>query len=171
MTFISTDALRTERVDQVRAGMALQRHRGPDDTEVWHDDRAALGFNRLSIIDIENSGQPLRWGPPEDPDRYWMVFNGEIYNFRELRQTLEARGYVFQSHSDSECIAHAYAEYGTDCFAMLRGMFAIAIVDQDRRRLVLARDRIGKKPLYLGELSPGVLGFGSELKTLLAVPG
>ena len=100
-----------------------------------------------------------------------LVFNGEIYNFRELRQTLEARGYVFQSHSDSECIAHAYAEYGTDCFAMLRGMFAIAIVDQDRRRLVLARDRIGKKPLYLGELSPGVLGFGSELKTLLAVPG
>ena len=78
---------------------------------------------------------------------------------------------MFQSHSDSECIAHAYAEYGTDCFAMLRGMFAIAIVDQDRRRLVLARDRIGKKPLYLGELSPGVLGFGSELKTLLAVPG
>ena len=78
---------------------------------------------------------------------------------------------MFQSHSDSECIAHAYAEYGTDCFAMLRGMFAIAIVDQDKRRLVLARDRIGKKPLYLGELSPGVLGFGSELKTLLAVPG
>ena len=124
-------------------------------------------MRRLSIIDVAGGHQPVT----SAGGRIQLVFNGEIYNFRELRQTLEARGYVFQSHSDSECIAHAYAEYGTDCFAMLRGMFAIAIVDQDRRRLVLARDRIGKKPLYLGELSPGVLGFGSELKTLLAVPG
>ena len=142
-------------------------HRGPDDQGTFHTDGAAIGMRRLSIIDVAGGHQPVT----SAGGRIQLVFNGEIYNFRELRQTLEARGYVFQSHSDSECIAHAYAEYGTDCFAMLRGMFAIAIVDQDRRRLVLARDRIGKKPLYLGELSPGVLGFGSELKTLLAVPG
>ena len=142
-------------------------HRGPDDQGTFHTDWAAIGMRRLSIIDVAGGHQPVT----SAGGRTQLVFNGEIYNFRELRQTLEARGYVFQSHSDSECIAHAYAEYGTDCFAMLRGMFAIAIVDQDRRRLVLARDRIGKKPLYLGELSPGVLGFGSELKTLLAVPG
>ena len=142
-------------------------HRGPDDQGTFHTDWAAIGMRRLSIIDVAGGHQPVT----SAGGRIQLVFNGEIYNFRELRQTLEARGYVFQSHSDSECIAHAYAEYGTDCFAMLRGMFAIAIVDQDRRRLVLARDRIGKKPLYLGELSPGVLGFGSELKTLLAVPG
>ena len=142
-------------------------HRGPDDQGTFHTDWAAIGMRRLSIIDVAGGHQPVT----SAGGRIRLVFNGEIYNFRELRQTLEARGYVFQSHSDSECIAHAYAEYGTDCFAMLRGMFAIAIVDQDRRRLVLARDRIGKKPLYLGELSPGVLGFGSELKTLLAVPG
>ena len=142
-------------------------HRGPDDQGTFHTDWAAIGMRRLSIIDVAGGHQPVT----SAGGRIQLVFNGEVYNFRELRQTLEARGYVFQSHSDSECIAHAYAEYGTDCFAMLRGMFAIAIVDQDRRRLVLARDRIGKKPLYLGELSPGVLGFGSELKTLLAVPG
>ena len=142
-------------------------HRGPDDQGTFHTDWAAIGMRRLSIIDVAGGHQPVT----SAGGRIQLVFNGEIYNFRELRQTLEARGYVFQSHSDSECIAHAYAEYGTDCFAMLRGMFAIAIVDQDRRRLVLARDRIGKKPLYLGELSPGILGFGSELKTLLAVPG
>ena len=142
-------------------------HRGPDDQGTFHTDWAAIGMRRLAIIDVAGGHQPVT----SAGGRIQLVFNGEIYNFRELRHTLEARGYVFQSHSDSECIAHAYAEYGTDCFAMLRGMFAIAIVDQDRRRLVLARDRIGKKPLYLGELSPGVLGFGSELKTLLAVPG
>ena len=142
-------------------------HRGPDDQGTFHTDLAAIGMRRLSIIDVAGGHQPVT----SAGGRIQLVFNGEIYNFRELRQTLEARGYVFQSHSDSECIAHAYAEYGTDCFAMLRGMFAIAIVDQDRRRLVLARDRIGKKPLYLGELSSGILGFGSELKTLLAVPG
>ncbi len=142
-------------------------HRGPDDQGTFHTDWAAIGMRRLAIIDVAGGHQPVT----SAGGCIQLVFNGEIYNFRELRQTLEARGYVFQSHSDSECIAHAYAEYGTDCFAMLRGMFAIAIVDQDRRRLVLARDRIGKKPLYLGELSPGVLGFGSELKTLLAVPG
>lgn len=142
-------------------------HRGPDDQGTFQNDWAAIGMRRLAIIDVAGGHQPVS----SAGGRIQVVFNGEIYNFRELRKDLEARGYVFQSHSDSEVIAHAYAAHGTDCFAMLRGMFAIAIVDQDRRRLVLARDRIGKKPLYVGELSPGILGFGSELKTLLAVPG
>ena len=142
-------------------------HRGPDDQGTFQNDWAAIGMRRLAIIDVAGGHQPVS----SAGGRIQVVFNGEIYNFRELRRELEARGYVFQSHSDSEVIAHAYAEYGTACFERLRGMFAIAVVDQDRRRLVLARDRIGKKPLYVGELSPGLLGFGSELKTLLAVPG
>lgn len=142
-------------------------HRGPDDQGTFQNDWAAIGMRRLAIIDVAGGHQPVS----SAGSRIQVVFNGEIYNFRELRRELEARGYVFQSHSDSEVIAHAYAEYGTACFERLRGMFAIAVVDQDRRRLVLARDRIGKKPLYVGELSPGLLGFGSELKTLLAVPG
>ena len=142
-------------------------HRGPDDQGTFQNDWAAIGMRRLAIIDVAGGHQPVS----SAGSRIQVVFNGEIYNFRELRRELETRGYVFQSHSDSEVIAHAYAEYGTACFERLRGMFAIAVVDQDRRRLVLARDRIGKKPLYVGELSPGLLGFGSELKTLLAVPG
>ena len=142
-------------------------HRGPDDQGTVQNDWAAIGMRRLAIIDVAGGHQPVS----SAGGRIQVVFNGEIYNFRELRRELETRGYVFQSHSDSEVIAHAYAEYGTACFERLRGMFAIAVVDQDRRRLVLARDRIGKKPLYVGELSPGLLGFGSELKTLLAVPG
>lgn len=142
-------------------------HRGPDDQGMFRTDWAAIGMRRLAIIDVAGGQQPVT----SAGGRIQLVFNGEIYNFRELRQTLQARGYVFQSQSDSECIVHAYAEYGTDCFAMLRGMFAIAIIDQIRRRVVLARDRIGKKPLYLGEISPGIMGFGSELKTLMAVPG
>lgn len=142
-------------------------HRGPDDQGIFHAGWAAIGMRRLSIIDLAGGHQPVS----SADGRIQVVFNGEIYNFRELRKALEARGHVFRTQSDSEVIAHAYAEHGTDCFAMLRGMFAIAIIDLDRRRVVLARDRIGKKPLYLGELSPGVLGFGSELKTLLAVPG
>lgn len=142
-------------------------HRGPDDQGTFQNDWAAIGMRRLAIIDVAGGHQPVS----SAGGRIQVVFNGEIYNFRELRRELETRGYVFQSHSDSEVIAHAYAEYGTACFERLRGMFAIAVVDQDSRRLVLARDRIGKKPLYVGELSPGLLGFGSELKTLLAVPG
>lgn len=142
-------------------------HRGPDDQGTFINEWAGIGMRRLSIIDLEGGHQPMS----SAGGRIQVVFNGEIYNFRELRKDLEARGHVFRTHSDSECIAHAFAEYGTECFRMLRGMFAIAVLDLDRRRLILARDRIGKKPLHVGELRPGLLGFGSELKTLLAVPG
>lgn len=153
--------------DVLNAMCAAIVHRGPDDQGTFVTDWAMIGMRRLAIIDVAGGHQPVhaRGG------RVQLVFNGEIYNFRELRTELQARGHVFLTDSDSECIAHAYAEYGSDCFERLRGMFAIAILDLDRQELILARDRIGKKPLYLGELSPGLLGFGSELKTLLAVPG
>ena len=164
---ISLDGRPLPEPQTLQAMCASIVHRGPDDQGTFQNDWAAIGMRRLAIIDVAGGHQPVS----SAGGRIQVVFNGEIYNFRELRRELETRGYVFQSHSDSEVIAHAYAEYGTACFERLRGMFAIAVVDQDRRRLVLARDRIGKKPLYVGELSPGLLGFGSELKTLLAVPG
>ena len=164
---ISLDGCPLPEPQTLQAMCASIVHRGPDDQGTFQNDWAAIGMRRLAIIDVAGGHQPVS----SAGGRIQVVFNGEIYNFRELRRELEARGYVFQSHSDSEVIAHAYAEYGTACFERLRGMFAIAVVDQDSRRLVLARDRIGKKPLYVGELSPGLLGFGSELKTLLAVPG
>ena len=171
MTFISTDALRAERVDQVRAGMALQRHRGPDDTEVWHDDRAVLGFNRLSIIDIENSGQPLRWGPPEDPDRYWMVFNGEIYNYLELRAELASSdGAVFHTEGDGEAIVAGYHYHGADWVQRLRGMFAFVIWDAREQRAFGARDWFGIKPLYTTATPDGV-AFSSEAKSLRELTG
>ena len=164
---ISLDGRPLPEPQTLQAMCASIVHRGPDDQGTFQNDWAAIGMRRLAIIDVAGGHQPVS----SAGGRIQVVFNGEIYNFRELRSELAARGYVFQSHSDSEVIAHAYAEYGTACFERLRGMFAIAVVDQDSRRLVLARDRIGKKPLYVGELSPGLLGFGSELKTLLAVPG
>ena len=171
MTFISTDALRAERVDQVRAGMALQRHRGPDDTEIWHDDRAVLGFNRLSIIDIENSGQPLRWGPPEDPDRYWMVFNGEIYNYLELRSELASSdGAVFHTEGDGEAIVAGYHYHGADWVQKLRGMFAFVIWDAREQRAFGARDWFGIKPLYTAATPDGV-AFSSEAKSLRELTG
>ncbi len=153
--------------DTMDAMCASIFHRGPDDQGTYQTDWAMIGMRRLAIIDVAGGHQPVH----SRNGRVQLVFNGEIYNFQTLREELEKLGHVFQTNSDSECIAHAYAAYGTDCFARLRGMFAIAILDLDQRRLILARDRIGKKPLYLGELSPGLLGFGSELKTLLAVPG
>lgn len=164
---ISLDGRALPNPDVLHAMCASIVHRGPDDQGTFITDWSMIGMRRLAIIDVAGGHQPVhaRGG------RVQLVFNGEIYNFRELRTELQALGHVFLSDSDSECIAHAYAEFGPDCFARLRGMFAIAILDLDRRELILARDRIGKKPLYLGELSPGLLGFGSELKTLLAVPG
>lgn len=127
---------------------------------------AALGFRRLSIIDLEGGHQPLS----NEDETIWIVFNGEIYNYRELRPDLEARGHRFRTSSDTETIVHLYEEYGVECVVHLRGMFAFAIWDAPRRRLFLARDRLGQKPLVYRE-EAGRLLFASELKAILQIPG
>jgi asparagine synthase (glutamine-hydrolysing) len=149
-------------------------HRGPDDSGTYFsaDQRfpafpaAALGFRRLSIIDLNTGHQPLS----NEDESVWIVFNGEIYNYRELRRDLEARGHRFRTNTDTECIVHLYEELGPDCVHRLRGMFAFAIWDDRHKRLMLARDRAGKKPLFYRH-DRGQLTFASELKSLLLVPG
>ena len=142
-------------------------HRGPDDQGVYATPLAQIGMRRLSIIDLSSGHQPIH----NEDESVWIVFNGEIYNFRELRKDLEARGHAFYTNTDTECIVHAYEEYGDECFSKLRGMFAITIVDHRKNRVVIARDRLGKKPLYYTTTDDGHLAFGSELKCLFAVPG
>lgn len=141
-------------------------HRGPDDGGVHRDEGILLGMRRLAIIDLGGGHQPMQ----ADDGRYVLVFNGEIYNFRRLRAELEAHGRVFRTDSDSEVILAAYAVWGDAAVARLEGMFAFALWDREQRRLLLARDRLGKKPLFLWESAQG-LGFASELKSLLALPG
>jgi asparagine synthase (glutamine-hydrolysing) len=139
-------------------------HRGPDDEGVYAQGPVGLGMRRLSIIDLAGGKQPIH-----NEDRtVWVVFNGEIYNFPELRRELEARGHRFYTHSDTEVIVHLYEESGADCVKKLRGMFAIALYDERQGTLLLARDRLGKKPLHYA-LHEGRLYFGSEIKTILAV--
>jgi len=138
-------------------------HRGPDDEGFFVDERAALGHRRLAIIDVASGQQPM--GTLDG--RVQIVFNGEIYNFLELRQELESRGHRFQTHSDTEAILLAYLEWGEQCVTRLSGMFAFAIWDSRARELVLGRDRVGKKPLYYWREGSRV-GFASELKALRA---
>src|SRR5437667_4404694 len=138
-------------------------HRGPDDEGILVKDCAGLGMRRLSIIDLPRGHQPLF-----NEDRsVWLVFNGEIYNFRELRAELERNGHRFSTNSDTEVIVHLYEDMGSDCVLKLRGMFAFAIYDERRRRLLLARDRLGITPLHYA-FSDGRLLFGSEIKAILA---
>lgn len=142
-------------------------HRGPDDEGIYAHGQVALGMRRLSIIDLSTGHQPIH---NEDGD-VWVVFNGEIYNFPELRHELETRGHHFYTNSDTEVIVHLYEEHGADCVKQLRGMFAFAVWDQRRENLLLARDRFGKKPLYYGMDGVRLL-FGSEIKAILAAaPG
>ncbi len=143
-------------------GRAL-RHRGPDDQGVWVQGGVGLAHQRLSVIDLSPAGhQPMS----NEDGSVWIVFNGEIYNFRELRRTLDSR-HTFRSRTDTEVILHLYEEHGVECVTHLRGMFAFALWDAKARRLLLARDRVGKKPLYYWERGGGLL-FASELKALLA---
>jgi asparagine synthase (glutamine-hydrolysing) len=140
-------------------------HRGPDDAGCYYDDRAGLGlgFRRLSIIDLTATGhQPMS----NEDASIWAVFNGEIYNFIELRRELEKAGHHFKSASDTETLLHGYEEWGLDVVRHLRGMFAFAVWDSGRRRLILGRDRVGIKPLFY-HVQPGRLTFGSELKAVL----
>ena len=139
-------------------------HRGPDDEGLFVKDGTGLGMRRLSIIDVAGGHQPVF-----NEDRtIWIVFNGEIYNFQELRPGLENRGHIFRTHSDTEVIVHLYEEMGAQCVQKLRGMFAFALYDERTGRLLLARDRFGKKPLHYA-LDEGRLYFGSEMKSILAV--
>lgn len=147
----------------VRAMCDRIRHRGPDDAGYHVDGGCALGIRRLSIIDLDTGHQPIA----NEDESVWVVFNGEIYNYRNLRRDLRARGHRFITHSDTETLVHLYEEHGADGLQRLRGMFAFAIWDARRRRLFLARDRFGKKPLYYAVLPEGFY-FGSELKCLQA---
>jgi len=139
-------------------------YRGPDDEGLYVADGAGLGMRRLSIIDLSGGHQPVF-----NEDRSaWVVFNGEIYNFPELRPELEKRGHHFYTRTDTEVIIHLYEEMGAECVRKLRGMFSLAIYDKTKRKLVLARDRLGKKPLHYALLRDK-LYFGSEIKSILAV--
>ena len=148
------------------AAVHRQRHRGPDDGGVWRDDSAALGFNRLSIIDLSQLGHQ----PMQSPDaRYVIVFNGEIYNFPELRAALEAQGETFAGHSDTEVLLRVFMRDGFErCLVQLRGMFAFAVWDRQAHTLSLARDRLGVKPLVYAETDAG-LAFASEIATLFQI--
>jgi asparagine synthase (glutamine-hydrolysing) len=141
-------------------------HRGPDDHGSYVAEGISLGHRRLSIVDLSEAGrQPLC----NEDGTVWVTFNGEIYNHLELRERLEKRGHLFRSRTDTEAIVHAYEEYGLEFASHLTGMFALAIWDARQRRLVLARDRLGLKPLYY-TLEPGRIRFASEIKALLADP-
>ena len=154
-------------VDAVSGAAHKMRHRGPDEPGTWADSDVVLGFNRLSIIDIAHSHQPLRWGPPEAPDRYVLVFNGEIYNYVELREALRVEhGVSFATDGDGESIVAAYHHWGTAALSRLRGMFAFALWDTAERVLFCARDPFGIKPLYISTGAGGT-AVGSEKKCLL----
>ena len=142
-------------------------HRGPDSDGyfVSSDGHAGLGFRRLSIVDLTTGDQPMS----NEDDTIWLVFNGEIYNHAEHHPLLEARGHRFRSRCDAEVILHLYEEFGVDCVDYLRGMFAFALWDTRTRRMLLARDRVGEKPLYFANV-PGGLLFGSEIKALFGHP-
>jgi asparagine synthase (glutamine-hydrolysing) len=149
--------------EAVRAMCDPIRHRGPDDEGFFAGGTCGIGMRRLSIIDLSTGHQPIA----NEDGSMWIVFNGEIYNYQDLRNDLLERGHRFATNSDTETILHAYEEYGVDSFARLRGMFAFAIWDTGKRELTLVRDRFGKKPLYYAE-TPAGLYFGSELKCLRA---
>ncbi|MFC4291680.1 XrtA/PEP-CTERM system amidotransferase [Sphingorhabdus arenilitoris] len=152
-----------ERVRRMTDAIA---HRGPDGSGVWTAAGVGFGHRRLSIIDLAGGGQPMH----SADGKAVLVFNGEIYNFRELRRQLEQAGYAFRTDSDSEVILHGWRHWGTDCVTHFHGFFAFAIYDLTQKQLFLARDRLGVKPLYYADLADGSIIFGSELKALMAHP-
>jgi asparagine synthase (glutamine-hydrolysing) len=166
--FIAQDNFLDEHESNVVLDRMCRRiaHRGPDDQGAFLEGAVALSMRRLSIIDLSGGNQPMSGCD----GRATIVFNGEIYNYRELQRELEARGHEFKTHSDTEAILHAYEEYGAGCVNQLRGMFAFAIWDAQRRQLFIARDRAGKKPLYYTVTPSNTLLFASELKSLREHP-
>ena len=141
-------------------------HRGPDADGYYVGDGIGLAHRRLSIVDIASGQQPLS----NEDGTVWVAFNGEIYNFADLRVELEGHGHRFRTHSDTEVIVHGYEQWGEACVQRFRGMFAFAIWDARARRLLLARDRVGIKPLYYTQPRGGGLVFGSEIKSILEDP-
>jgi asparagine synthase (glutamine-hydrolysing) len=154
-------------IEELRGMCAALVHRGPDDEGMYLGSgrRAGLAMRRLSIIDITTGHQPVK----NEDGSVWVVFNGEIYNFRQLRRELESRGHTFRTATDTEVIVHLYEEHGNRCVEHLRGMFTFALWDDRREVLLLARDRLGIKPLYYAEVD-GRLVFASELKAILQLP-
>lgn len=141
------------------------RHRGPDDEGSFNEQKIFLGMRRLSIIDLDGGHQPMS----NEDDSIWIVFNGEIYNYKDLRAILSAKGHVFRTQSDTETVIHAYEEWGIEGFSRLNGMYGLALWDRRRKELVLARDPFGVKPLYYTD-QQGSFVFGSEIKAILADP-
>ena len=161
---VRADGKAVDREVLIRMNEAIH-HRGPDEDGFYFSEGVGLAMRRLSIIDLKTGQQPI----PNQDRTAWIVFNGEIYNYQELRQRLEDLGHEFHTGSDTEAIVHAYDQYGTECPKYLRGMFAFAIWDERTKSLFLARDRVGKKPLLYAEVN-GNLVFGSEFTALLANP-
>jgi len=151
--------------ERIREAVKTLAHRGPDQQGVYESATVSLGAARLKILDLTGGDQPIR----DDTGEHVIVFNGEIYNHLELRAELEKRGHRFHSHSDTETVLHAFMEWDTDCFARMRGMFAAGLWTESKRRLVLGRDRLGIKPLYIARRGED-LYFGSEMKAIFAHP-
>jgi asparagine synthase (glutamine-hydrolysing) len=145
--FVDSDRSARPDLNLVHRMCEVIRHRGPDDEGIHVEPGVGLGMRRLSIIDLAGGRQPIH----NERESVWVVFNGEIYNYQELRQELESHGHVFYTSSDTETIVHAYEQWGEDAFARLRGMFGIALWDRDTRTLLLARDRAGQKPVHYAE--------------------
>lgn len=152
--------------DDLLGMVSMLRHRGPDEFGLYLNGPVGLGSARLSIIDLSGGQQPIS----NEDQTLWIVYNGEVFNYPELRARLQALGHTFTTRTDTEVILHLYEEYGIDCLRHLNGQFAIAIWDENKQRLFLARDRLGIRPLYY-TLTPLGFLFGSEIKSILAYPG
>ena len=159
---VATDQLHADERARLNVMRDVITHRGPDDAGTYCDDQAGLVHRRLSIVDLAAGHQPLA----NEDETIWIAFNGEIYTHEQIRPELEAAGHTYRTRCDTETIVHAYEQWGDSCVEHFRGMFAFAIWDQPRRRLLLARDRMGIKPLYW-TVRHGRLVFGSEIKAIL----
>ena len=155
---------RKVRREQAMECLDTMIHRGPDGFGLWQEDGVTLGHRRLAILDLSSAGsQPMSYAN----ERYWMTFNGEIYNFIEIREELQHKGYTFRGNSDSEVIMAAYCEWKEKCVDRFNGMWTFAIWDRQEKSLFLSRDRFGVKPLYYTEFPDGGFAFASEMKALL----
>ena len=141
-------------------------HRGPDDKGLYHAGAVAMGMRRLSVVDVGGGHQPIS----NETGTIWLVYNGEIYNFLDLRQELKSLGHTFRTRTDSEVVVHAYEEWGTACLSRFRGMFAFSLWDERRQSLFVARDQLGIKPLYYRDTGTRVI-WASEVKALLENAG